>query len=242
MVTVLRILRVGAAISTREPDKQRLSALVEAGVDIVVIDNAQGDSIYQQEMIRFAKQHYPKLPLVGGNVVTTSQARHLIDAGADTLRIGMGAGSTCTTQEITAVGRGQATAIFCISEFASNQGIYTIADGGLTNPGRIVKALALGADTVMLGNLLAATLESPGEYLYKDGKRVKQHRGMASQDAMENGGAKRYIVGADQRSLQTFTKVAQGVSGTVSDKGSAYSFIPYLLSKGVQWKIQTGYS
>ena len=223
-------LLVGAAVSTRERDKDRLEALVQAGADIVVIDNAQGDSLFQIKMIKHIKSHYPNLEVLAGNVVTIDQAKHLIEAGADGLRVGMGIGSTCTTQEVTAVGRPQATAIYRVGSYAAKRGIPIIADGGLASIGHMVKALTLGAQAVMLGFLLAGTEESPGEYFYENGLKLKEHRGMASKKAMDLGGAKRYLIGeVHQKGTEKKPlKVTQGVSGAVASRGSVLEWIPYL--------------
>ena len=215
-------LMVGAAVTTHDRDHKRVDKLIEAGVDVLLIDSAQGCSSYQLDMIRYIKHKYPSVEVIGGNVVTPNQARYLIDAGVDGLRVGMGVGSICTTQSVCGVGRGQATAVFSVAQYALSRGIPIIADGGISGSGDIIKSLALGANTTMMGSMMAACDESPGEVVLHDGVKLKRYRGMGAK-ANKNSKTVRSRYGVTEDIF-----VAQGVEGRVVSSGSIYAVVSKL--------------
>ncbi len=215
-------LLVGAAVETwSEKAHERLEILGDT-VDVIVFDTSQGHTSYALDLIRWAKRHYPELQVMGGNVVTEDACEALISAGADAIRVGMGSGSICTTQEVGGIGRGQATAVYACVRACARAGVPVVADGGIAKSADIVKALSLGAGTVMLGSLLACTDEAPGRYQIKDGIRLKRYRGMGSVAAMAEGSASRY-------GLQQSLRVPEGVEGTVPSRGRVAEWIPCLL-------------
>jgi IMP dehydrogenase len=216
-------LLVGAAIETWPAKAYERIETIQAHTDIIVFDTSQGYTSYEIELIKWTKKQYPHLQIIGGNVITAEACKALIDAGADTIRVGMGSGSICTTQEVGGIGRGQATAIYECAQECHKYGKSCIADGGIKTSSDIVKALCLGADTVMLGSLLACTSEAPGKTHIKDGVRIKEYRGMGSLKAMQMGSSVRY--GTQNSTI----KIPEGVSGKVSLRGSVPEWIPCLM-------------
>jgi IMP dehydrogenase len=224
-------LLVGAAVTTHPRDRERVAALVAAGADVIVLDSALGSSIYQIEALKWIKETYPTIDVIAGNVVTASQAKMLINAGADGLRVGCGIGSICTTQDVCGVGRGQASTVFWTSQeckFQAESGnpgskrVPIIADGGIAGSGDIIKALALGADCVMMGGLMAACDESPGETVIHNGVKLKRYRGMGAK-TNKNSQTVRSRYGVTESIF-----VPQGVEGRVVSSGSVNSVVPRL--------------
>ncbi len=222
-------LLAAAAVGVGESHKPRVEALVEAGVDAVVIDTAHGHTRSVLEMVDWIRRRFPKMVIIAGNVATAEGTQALIQAGADVVKVGVGAGSICTTRVVTGIGVPQLTAIFRCARAAHGLGKPIIADGGLKYSGDIVKALAAGADAVMLGNLLAGLDESPGELILFEGRRYKDYRGMGSLGAMSDFSRDRY--GTGQGGVVKL--VPEGVEGRVPYKGKLSDFI-YQLVGGVR--------
>lgn len=220
-------LRVGAAIGTGKDSAQRVSALVEAGVDVIIVDTAHGHSQGVIDQVRWVKKHYPNLQVICGNIVTAAAAQALVDAGADAVKVGIGPGSICTTRIVTGVGVPQITAIANVAEALEKLGIPLIADGGIRYSGDVCKAIAAGASCIMLGSLFAGTEEAPGEVELFQGRAYKSYRGMGSLGAMAQA------QGSSDRYFQEFTEanklVPEGIEGRVPYKGSITAIIHQIL-------------
>lgn len=218
-------LLVGAAVGVGSDLETRAQALVAKGVDVVVIDTAHGHSLGVIQAIHRIKRLWPDLPVIAGNVVTAEGVQALIDAGADAIKVGVGAGSICTTRIISGAGMPQMSAIFHCAQQAQKSGIPIIADGGIKYSGDIVKAIVGGAETVMLGNLLAGLEESPGELILFEGRQYKSYRGMGSMAALQGFGGDRYGSGQTRGGKL----VPEGVEGMVPYKGDLGDFIYQLV-------------
>jgi len=223
-------LCVGAAVGVTSDTLMRIAALVKAGVDVICVDSAHGHSNNVITMISTIKNLYPKLEVIAGNIVTKQAAVDLIDAGVDAIKVGIGPGSICTTRVIAGVGVPQITAIADVADYAKTKNIPVIADGGIKLSGDIVKAIAAGADTVMLGGLLAGCKESPGEEVIYQGRKFKAYVGMGSLAAMRRGSSDRYF----QESAKELKKlVPEGIEGRVAYKGDLRDTI-YQLCGGIR--------
>lgn len=217
-------LLAGAAVGVGEDLEERTQLLVDAGVDIVVIDTAHGHSERVIRAIHRIRHHWPHLPIIAGNVVTAEGTEALIRAGADVVKVGVGAGSICTTRVVAGAGMPQLSAIYTCAQAARPFGVPIIADGGIKYSGDIVKAIVAGASAVMLGNLLAGLDESPGEIVFYEGRRFKEYRGMGSVGAMHGYGRDRYGSGQAPGKL-----VPEGVEGRVPYKGPLHDYIYQLV-------------
>lgn len=219
-------LRVGAAIGVGEGSDERAEALAEAGVDVIVIDTAHGHTQGVLDQILWIKKHLPHIQVIGGNIATAAAAKALADHGADGVKVGIGPGSICTTRIVAGVGVPQITAIQNVSTALNGTGIPMIADGGIRYSGDVTKAIAAGANSVMLGGLFAGTEESPGEIELFQGRSYKTYRGMGSLSAMQQGSSDRYFQDTEQNADKL---VPEGVEGRVPFKGSMISVIHQLM-------------
>lgn len=223
-------LRVGAAVGVTPDILERIDALKNAGVDVISIDTAHGHSKGVMEAAKRVKKKYPELALVVGNVATGEAAKALATVGADAVKVGVGPGSICTTRIVAGVGLPQLSAVYEAAKALKGSGVCVIADGGIRFSGDVVKAIAAGADTVMIGSLLAGTEEAPGEMIIYEGRKFKSYRGMGSLEAMEDGSKDRYFqdVEDDVKKL-----VPEGISGRVPFKGLV-SEVLYQLTGGLK--------
>jgi IMP dehydrogenase len=209
-------LRVGAAVGVGSGTDERVAALVGAGVDVVVVDTAHGHSQGVLDRVRWVKKHFPEVDVIGGNIATAAAARALLEAGADAVKVGIGPGSICTTRIVAGVGVPQLTAIHNVAEALKGTGVPLIADGGIRFSGDISKALAAGANCVMLGGMFAGTEEAPGEVELYQGRSYKSYRGMGSLGAMQQGSADRYF---QDNEANADKYVPEGIEGRVPFKG-----------------------
>ncbi|UCV30326.1 IMP dehydrogenase [Ferribacterium limneticum] len=219
-------LRAGAAVGVGAGTEERVELLAEAGVDVIVVDTAHGHSQGVLDRVNWVKKNFPQIEVIGGNIATADAARALVDQGADGVKVGIGPGSICTTRIVAGVGVPQITAIQNVSESLKGTGVPMIADGGIRYSGDIAKAIAAGADTVMLGGLFAGTEEAPGEVELFQGRSYKSYRGMGSLGAMQAGSSDRYF----QEATANVDKfVPEGIEGRVPYKGSVLAVIHQLM-------------
>ncbi|MGA7950442.1 MAG: IMP dehydrogenase [Thiobacillaceae bacterium] len=219
-------LRVGAAVGVGAGTEDRVAALAEAGVDVIVVDTAHGHAKGVLERVKWVKTHFPEVQVIGGNIATANAARALVDHGADAVKVGIGPGSICTTRIVAGVGVPQITAVANVADALAGTGVPLIADGGIRYSGDISKALAAGAHCVMLGGLLAGTEEAPGEVELYQGRSYKSYRGMGSLGAMQQGSKDRYFQDTEANADKL---VPEGIEGRVPYKGTALNVIHQLM-------------
>jgi IMP dehydrogenase len=218
-------LRVGAAVGTGGNTEHRIEALVHAGVDVMIVDTAHGHSQGVLDRVRWVKQHYPDMQVIGGNIATAAAARALVEAGADGVKVGIGPGSICTTRIVSGIGVPQITAVANVAGELRKDGIPLIADGGIRFSGDMAKAIAAGAWSVMIGSMLAGTEEAPGEVELYKGRSYKAYRGMGSLGAMKEGSSDRYFQeGGEHEKL-----VPEGIEGRVPYKGTMLTILHQLM-------------
>ncbi|WP_454764059.1 IMP dehydrogenase [Cupriavidus campinensis] len=224
-------LRVGAAVGVGPDNDERVELLVKAGVDVIVVDTAHGHSQGVLDRVRWVKQNFPQVQVVGGNIATGAAARALVEHGADGVKVGIGPGSICTTRIVAGVGVPQITAVSNVSEALKGTGVPLIADGGVRYSGDVAKALAAGAHTVMMGGMFSGTEEAPGEVFLYQGRSFKSYRGMGSVGAMKDGAADRYF--QEDNTANVDKLVPEGIEGRVPYKGSVMAII-HQLTGGVR--------
>jgi IMP dehydrogenase len=218
-------LRVGAAVGVGDGTEERVELLVKAGVDVLVVDTAHGHSAGVLDRVRWVKRHYPQVDVIGGNIATGAAALALAEAGADAVKVGIGPGSICTTRIVTGVGVPQMLAIDSVAKALKGSGVPLIADGGVRYSGDLAKAIAAGANTVMMGGAFAGTEEAPGEVILYQGRTYKSYRGMGSIGAMQQGSADRYFQDGPANNPNTTKLVPEGIEGQVPYKGSVVAII-----------------
>jgi len=219
-------LRVGAAVGVGEGTEERVAALAEAGVDVVVVDTAHGHSQGVLDRVTWVKKHFPNIQVIGGNIATGAAAKALVDAGADGVKVGIGPGSICTTRIVAGVGVPQISAVSNVEEALRGTGVPFIADGGIRYSGDISKAIAAGAYSVMLGGMFAGTEEAPGEIELFQGRSYKSYRGMGSIGAMQKGSSDRYF---QENNGNADKLVPEGIEGRVPYKGSMIAVVHQLM-------------
>jgi IMP dehydrogenase len=218
-------LRVGAAVGVGDGTEERVDLLVKAGVDVLVVDTAHGHSAGVIDRVRWVKKNYPQVDVIGGNIATGAAALALVEAGADAVKVGIGPGSICTTRIVTGVGVPQIMAIDAVSKALKGSGVPLIADGGVRFSGDLAKAIAAGANTVMMGSAFAGTEEAPGEVILYQGRTYKSYRGMGSIGAMQQGSADRYFQDSGANNPNTTKLVPEGIEGQVPYKGSVVAIV-----------------
>ncbi|MGN6652764.1 IMP dehydrogenase [Trinickia sp.] len=219
-------LRVGAAVGVGADNEERVMALAAAGVDVIVVDTAHGHSKGVLERVRWVKKNFPHIEVIGGNIATADAARALVEYGADGVKVGIGPGSICTTRIVAGVGVPQITAITNVAEALKGTGVPVIADGGVRFSGDVSKALAAGANAVMMGSMFAGTEEAPGDVFLFQGRQYKSYRGMGSVGAMKDGAADRYF---QDNSANIDKLVPEGIEGRVAYKGSVGAILFQLI-------------
>jgi IMP dehydrogenase len=219
-------LRVGAAVGVGPDNEERVTLLAAAGVDVIVVDTAHGHSKGVLERVRWVKKNFPHVEVIGGNIATADAARALVEYGADGVKVGIGPGSICTTRIVAGVGVPQITAIANVSDALKGSGVPVVGDGGVRYSGDVSKAIAAGADAVMMGSMLAGTEEAPGDVFLYQGRQYKSYRGMGSVGAMKDGAADRYF---QDNSANIDKLVPEGIEGRVAYKGSVNAILFQLI-------------